>query len=227
MERKSLQLTKESKVPPSLTITGKTMQTSLLHENKSKKRLNSPDFCRRLGTAIQPNRLEKTLQNYLASGISFISQKRNSTTLIGDISKTAFKKTHPKMMIGEPFELDSGSKIYKCMSNPNVNGNSNTYGNPIRSRNVSIENTVIYKPLSIGGYKFVHTPKVAKLKIIPKKINLIHVLQKCNGIQCKENDDGFYRYFIGLGNNSQLINKIMKTRQRWKRVHTHNSANFI
>ena len=222
-----IQIGKEPKSPPILAVTGKTMQAPWLTEDKSKKRLNSPEMCKRLGSLTKPNRLEKTMQNYLASGISFISQKRNSTALIRELSKTALKKVYPKNIMGESFEAENNSKIYKCMSNPNVNGNSNTYGNPIRAITASNENTIIYKHPPIGPYRIPNTPKLTKLKVIQKKVNLIHVLQKCNGIQCKETEDGIFRYFIGLGNNSQLVNQIMKSRTRWKKVHTHVSANFI
>ena len=133
---------------PFLTITGKPIQIPALVENKSKKKLKSPEVSRR-GSPLRQSQLEKTFQSYLASGISFIAKKRNSTILIGNVSKSVIKK--PKLKtISESFELENGSKIYKCMSNPNVNGNSNTLGLPIRACTVNNENSIVYKfPVNI------------------------------------------------------------------------------
>jgi hypothetical protein len=50
---------------------------------------------------------------------------------------------------------------------------------------------------------------------------------KCNGIQPKETEDNLYKYFIGPGNNSELICKLLKSRSKWRRSYSCMSANFI
>lgn len=229
MDRRQNLLGKSLKTPPlKLAITGKTLQVQALPECRSKKRLASPDINRRIVISLKPNRMEKTFTSFLAAGMSFISKKRTSTALIEDLSKKALKKTQPMVQIGDSFELENGSKIYKCMSNPNVNGNSNTFGLPIRATTANNETFVIYKtPKHAVKRSSANTPKFTRNKTISKKLNLIHMLQRSNGIQCKEDEEGMFKYFVGLGNNSDLIHKVMKSRTRWKRIFSEISANFI
>ena len=196
--------------------------------SQSRKRLISPEFNRRVPTALKPSRLESSLNNFIASGISLLTQKHNSTALIENLSKTTFKKMNPKTPIGDSFELETGSKIYKCMSNPNVNGNSNTFGLPIKGVTANNDTFVIYKtPTSTNPKRFANTIKFIRSKTLVKKSNLIEMLQKSNGIHWKDEEEGTFKYFVGLGNNSELISKIMKKRARWKRVYSESSANFI
>ena len=227
MDRRSVFGNTLKSTPPLLTITGKTLKMQGISASRSRKRLISPEFNRRAPTALKPSRLESTLSSFIASGISFISKKRTSTTLIENLSKTIFKKAIPKISIGDSFELENGSKIYKCMSNPNVNGNSNTLGLPIKGVTANNETFVIYKTPKFNPKRITNTYKFTRSKILVKKSNLIEMLQKSNGIQWKNEEEGTFKYFVGVGNNSELIAKTMKKRTRWKRVYSESSANFI
>jgi tubulin---tyrosine ligase len=216
------------KKPILLSITGKPLKIPLTFDKNQKKRLVSGSNIQRLSTPFKITQLDKTSKSYLASGISFISQKkRSSSILIGDSSKTSLKKLGLKSLELEFIELENGSKIYKCMSNPNVNGNSNVLGLPIRGTTALNESAIIYKSLQNKSRKFLITPKVLKIKNFLKRDSLVQALQKLNGIQPKEEDESCYKYFLGSGNNSELINKALKSRSKWKRVYSCTSANFI
>lgn len=226
MERKSGHSVKDLNSPPLLSITGKPLQVMFLSEKNSKKRLSSPDL-RRILTPVKQSRLERTLQNFMASGKTFVSQKKPLTPLMSTLAKKSLVKANGKNPSAESIELENGAKIYKCMSNPNVNGNSSTLGYPIRSSTALTELSIVYKtPLSNHRRKTT-TPKANRLKVLQKKETLSQALQKSNGISVKEEEECIYKYFLGPGNNSELIFKTMKKRPKWKRVYSHIGAHFM
>lgn len=218
MERRSFILGESSLL--GLSVKGKPLHIQSFSETKSKSRMNSVEIGQR--TQIIYNRLDKTFQNLNKTGILITDKNCSSTT---NSSKIVLNKNLGKCLTGESFELESGTKIYKCMSNPNVNGNSNTLGIPLRASTAFNDTQLVYKARSSIKKKY-NSQKPSRLKIKPKPDSLIQHLQKSNGIQLKEEEDTIFKYFLGSGNNSSLISRIMKSRPKWRRVYSHQAANF-
>ena len=60
-------------------------------------------------------------------------------------------------------------------------------------------------------------------------MNVCQALQRMNGFVCKEDgneDPGMFKYYLGKGNNLEVVKNAMKGRQRWKRVFLAKNANF-
>lgn len=218
MERRSLIFGENPAL--GLSVKGKPLHIQSFSETKSKSRKNSVEIGQR--TQIIYNRLDKTFQNFNKTGILVTDKNYSSCT---NSSKIVLNKNLGKCLTGESFELDSGTKIYKCMSNPNVNGNSNTLGIPLRASTAFNDSQMVYKARS-SLKKKINAQKPARLKVKPKPDTLLQHLQKSNGVHLKEEDDIIFKYFLGSGNNSSLISRIMKTRPKWRRVYSHQSANF-
>jgi predicted nucleic acid-binding protein len=214
MEKKSL--IRETS-PLNLSITGKPLHIQALSESKSKTRVNSLEIYQRTTPKGHLSRLDKTLSTLN------ISKLLVSASTTKNDSKFPIYKTLGKVSIAETFELESGAKIYKCMSNPNVNGNSSTYGLPLRA-NTALNETQAMTRTALR--KKFNTPKVKRIRVKTKQDTLSQLLQKANGICCKDDEDSSFKYFVGPGNNSALISRVMKSRTRWKRVYSHVSANF-
>lgn len=217
MEKKSL--VRETS-PLNLSITGKPLSIKALSLSKSKTRVNSVEIYQHTTPQGYNSRFDKTLSSL---NISKLLCSGASASLKHESSKKTLYKSIGKSLVAEAFELDTGAKIYKCMSNPNVNGNSCILGLPVRANTALNESIVMNK--SVIRRKF-NTPKIKRIRVKTKQETIIQLLQKSNGIQIKDEDECNFKYFLGPGNNSALINRIMKSRPRWKRVYSHNSAHF-
>ena len=55
----------------------------------------------------------------------------------------------------------------------------------------------------------------------------LNFLQLSNGIHISKQSESLFTYYVGPGNNDQLIQKIMKRKKGWVKVHMPGSANFI
>lgn len=218
MERRSILFCEASIL--GLSIKGKPLHIQSLSESKSKSRMNSVDPAHR--TQIIYTKNEKTPKNFNKTGILLTDQTKS---LYSGSSKIVLNKNLGKTSVAESFELDSGTKIYKCMSNPNVNGNSNTFGIPLRASTAFNDTQIEYKPKFTLKKKF-NTPKLNRQKPKPKPDTLSQHLLKSNGICLVNEEETSFKYFVGPGNNSSLISRIMKSRVRWRRVYSPSGANF-
>lgn len=52
-------------------------------------------------------------------------------------------------------------------------------------------------------------------------------LQVSNGIQLRVNEQKTYKFFVGLGNNSELVTKIIRTRPWWVKTDSYKEAHFV
>ena len=55
----------------------------------------------------------------------------------------------------------------------------------------------------------------------------LKALQVSNGIQGRVNEQKNYKFFVGPGNNSELVNKIIRTRPWWIRTESYKDAHFV
>lgn len=55
----------------------------------------------------------------------------------------------------------------------------------------------------------------------------LKALQVSNGIQSRVNEQKNYKFFVGAGNNSELVNKIIRMRPWWIRTESYKDAHFV
>ena len=85
---------------------------------------------------------------------------------------------------------------------------------PIMPRNSSVNYTLSTSDLSNASKMFQIQPEFL-------------AIQKSNGLEVKYKHQANYKYFVGPGNNDALINKILKEKLGWVKVHSPYIANFV
>lgn len=204
-----------------LTIKGKTLPIQVFSKTRSNPRLKVIEVPQRslINTPIRHTHTDIASPNQLPLKIhcrSLSKKKHNQSTSKNHIGK---------IVLLETFEIESGPAIYKHLTNnAHIVPNSSNL-NPIRVNTANKEKVNNRTPMKIRPRIF--SPLLGRIKVKTVNETVVQALQKTNGFMCKETDeDGMFKYFLGKGNNVEVVKTVMKSRHRWKRVFSAKSANF-
>ncbi|CAG9313058.1 unnamed protein product [Blepharisma stoltei] len=187
---------------------------SLLDPNAKRNSLSIPLKSRE----ISPNKIPEKVTHFI----------KNSK---GIVLRQAYAKKGQISPFPEPIpECRSLSvKVHRCLSNTDViNGSS-----PLQTKKSAFlksDDSIKEEKFKIKSKKMTvkRRKKIENNQLEAVKINLaILSLQKSFGIEITPNENPTYKFFVGSGNNHQLVLKILKAKPKWEQSYSPYSANLI
>ena len=165
-------------------------------------------------------------QKEFVFGAEYEDNPFNRTSLVNKLKhrkglSLAETPARPSIEMPELFICKSPSKAVKRFVSPYVRDPRETRGTP-------------------KSVKDMRKPQKAKKKKMPvlnedESMNLkefvfsffLQALRSSNGLQSRSNEQKTYKFYVGPGNNSDLVAKIVKSRPWWVRCDSYKEAHFV
>jgi hypothetical protein len=202
--------------PSGLAVRGTTLHIRSMERIKSVEKIRTSgrvSACEKFRQNFLPDEKKRKIEEK-GKDLSPIHTKTQVTP--GHVSS---QKTIGKVILAETLETDLGKTLIRKVQQINTSNNGKT-----RSSTALKEKFINKSPLKLRPQIF--SPLLARIKFRPTPESLLTVLQKMNGISLEGSDDSPFKYFLGNGNNPNVVKRLLEKRPRWRRVFSASSANF-